>query len=121
MPEPTKSYYPNGKLRSEEYRNAEGKLHRTDGPAATDYLPHGQVYETYYHEGEIHREDGPAQIWYYPDGKVFKRAYYRDGKLHRSTGPAVIMYHSDESIYSEEYCENGKWLHDKTQVYSRVS
>ena len=41
-----------------EYRNANGKLHRDDGPAAI----RANGYQYYYQNGERHRDDGPAII-----------------------------------------------------------
>jgi hypothetical protein len=58
-----------------------GKLHRTDGPAAI------RVDDTqmWYIDGKLHRIDGPATI--YADGS---QAWFIDGKLHRTDGPAII-------------------------------
>ncbi len=63
------------------YRNKEGKMHRTYGPA---YISTNYDIEIWYRDGEYHREDGPAikhknnLIW------------YRDGKMHNLHGPAVV-------------------------------
>ena len=55
----------------EIWRNLNGELHRTNGPAII--LPNGT--KEYYLNGKLHREDGPAVI--YPDGKCL---YYQNGK-----------------------------------------
>jgi hypothetical protein len=54
-----------------KYRNAEGKLHRTDGPAAE--YPNGS--EFWYIEGKYHRTDGPAIE--FADGDKY---WFKDGK-----------------------------------------
>ena len=78
---------------SKIWKNKEGQVHRTDGPAII-YADGTQVY---YIEGQWHRTDGPAVI--YPDGTEF---YLQNGKRHRTDGPAVI-----ESDGHEEYWKNG--------------
>jgi hypothetical protein len=84
-----------------------GKLHRTDGPAATSFetgreewwyegYPHrdgGPAVtepgtEEWWHQGELHRDDGPAVSRM--GGRV--QLWYRHGKLHRTDGPAVNLY-----------------------------
>ena len=63
-----------------EYRNAEGRLHRADGPAV-EYAD-GTKY--WYKDDKLHRTDGPAIE--YTDGT---KHWYKDGKIHRTDGPAV--------------------------------
>ena len=46
------------------YYNAQGQLHREDGPA----VERTNGVRGWYRNGEIHREDGPAVE--YPDGRV---------------------------------------------------
>jgi hypothetical protein len=41
---------------AKEYRNADGELHREDGPA----IERGDVSRVWYINEEQHREDGPA-------------------------------------------------------------
>ena len=54
-----------------EYRNKQGELHRTNGPAKI--WQDGTQF--YYQNGIYHREDGPAVIW--PDGL---QEYWQNGK-----------------------------------------
>ena len=55
MTEPTITTLPDGTI---EYRNAEGKRHRADGPAVT--RPDG--HQEWWLNGKRHRADGPAVI-----------------------------------------------------------
>ena len=64
------------------YRNAEGKYHRTAGPAVV--YCNGE--QRWYQNGVLHREDGPAIV--YPGGN---KRWYRNGRLHRTDGPASIF------------------------------
>jgi hypothetical protein len=73
----TKTTLPDGTI---EYRNAEGQLHRTDGPAIT--RPDG--YQEWCLNGKLHREDGPARTW--PDGA---QSWYLNDQRHREDGPAI--------------------------------
>ena len=87
------------------YRNAEGQLHRTHGPAiiypsgVKGWYQNGLLHRTdgpavvfptgeqhWYQNGVLHREDGPAIT--YPGGN---KCWYRNGKLHRTDGPANIF------------------------------
>ena len=85
--------------------NAEGDLHRVDGPAV-DWASGSKEW---HRDGKRHREDGPAvegadgsKEWYV-DGKRHRvdgpaieeadgyKAWFRDGKRHREDGPAVEL------------------------------
>ena len=72
----TKTTLPDGTI---EYRNADGQLHRTDGPAITG--PGG--YQEWWLNGQRHRTDGPALIW--SDGT---QEWYLNDQRHRADGPA---------------------------------
>ena len=63
-----------------EYRDARGRLHRTDGPA----LIHANGSVKWYLHGKRHRIGGPACV--YVNGT---RKWYEDGKRHRYGGPAA--------------------------------
>jgi hypothetical protein len=63
------------------YRNAEGELHREDGPAVI--LASGS--QIWYRHGKYHRDGGPAAEWY--NGEKW---WCREGRLHREDGPAFI-------------------------------
>ncbi len=62
-----------------EWRNEQGRLHRTDGPAAE--RPAGT--KEWWVNGLRHRTDGPAVEW--PDGT---KSWWVNGQLHRTDGPA---------------------------------
>ncbi len=76
------------------YYNAEGKLHREDGPA----VEHPDGYCGWYRNGERHRLDGPAV-----EDADGTKAWYRNGKVHREDGPAVEYPNG-----SKEYWLSGK-------------
>ena len=64
-----------------EYRNQQGLLHRTDGPARV--WPDGS--QEWYCNGQRHRTDGPAGID--ADGT---QSWWFEDKPHRTDGPAVF-------------------------------
>jgi hypothetical protein len=64
------------------WRNSEGKLHRTDGPAIV--LKSGR--SEWYWNNKLHRRDGPAAI--YGSGT---KVWYVNGFTHRSDGPAILF------------------------------
>jgi hypothetical protein len=64
-----------------EWRDDDGELHRTGGPARV--FPSGR--EEWFHHGRLHRSDGPAVI--HANGSV---KYYVDGVRHREGGPACV-------------------------------
>lgn len=115
---------PNG---TKEYRDADGELHRTDGPA---YIA-AERYEEWYQHGKLHREDGPAithsdgskEYWLNDNPFISEEQYkisldklldqkltvlstgtkiYKDrnGEYHREDGPA-IEFVSPEYSYQE--------------------
>lgn len=77
-----------------EWRNANGELHRTDGPARI--LSWGS--NQWWLNGKRHREDGPA----IEDADGTKE-WWVNGERHREDGPAVRL--NDGEL---EY-----WLHNK--------
>ncbi|NMW59829.1 hypothetical protein HHJ81_01720 [Mobiluncus mulieris] len=73
-------FYPTGGLWRKEYRNKNGELHRTDGPALVVWHPNNQVWlHKYYFHGNLHREGGPAIIEYDENGSLERSEYYRHG------------------------------------------
>ena len=84
-----------------EYRNAEGELHREDGPSFID-VEGG--YTAWYLNDQLHREDGPALEYEFGD-----KSWYLNGKLHCTLGPAInwddgsyIKWFINGVEYSEE-------------------
>lgn len=63
----------------QEWRLANGQLHRIDGPA---YV-HPNGTDEWWQHGKLHRVDGPAVT--YTDGSEF---WYQHGQRHRVGGPA---------------------------------
>ena len=62
------------------WRNADGLLHRTDGPAIVT----AEGDKGWFVNGKRHRTDGPAREW--PDGT---REWWVNGRRHRDDGPAI--------------------------------
>jgi hypothetical protein len=72
----TKTAHPIG---GTHWQDADGKLHRDDGPA------HESTYvKAWYRHGQRHRDDGPA-LEYTNGSKV----WYQHGLMHRIDGPAL--------------------------------
>jgi len=65
---------------TKKWYNADGNLHRTDGPAIEWY--DGELW--WMNHNRLHRTDGPAIE--YPDGD---ESWYINGTLHRLDGPAL--------------------------------
>lgn len=82
-----------------EYRNKEGKLHRTTGPA---YISRTYETEIWYQNGEKHRDGGPAYI------QRNNMVWFKHGQLHRLDGPAVI-----DGAGPKQYWINGTRLPPK--------
>ena len=75
-------YYANGSVLSEEWLDADGRLHREDGPAWIKYHADGSVLsEEWFVDDKLHREDGPAMIWYHADGSVMYKAWHVNDML----------------------------------------
>ena len=68
---------------AERWYNANGKLHRDDGPA---FVSSDGQYRTWYKNGFCHRDDGPAMIR--ADGREF---WYINGKEIKPI-PNIICY-----------------------------
>ncbi len=75
---------------SVEYRDAQGNLHREDGPALS--YPDGTNF--WFRHGTIHRADGPAIER--ADGT---REWLIDGELHNDNGPAMIIKATGQRIF----------------------
>jgi len=73
-----------------EYRNADGLLHRVDGPACI----YSDGSQKWYKNGELHRDDGPSVIL--PNGY---QEWHQNGRLHRVDGPALIFANGSQRWY----------------------
>lgn len=105
---------------AEWYQN--GKLHRENGPAHTEYIvPNDSLatkccltLEEWYQNGELHREDGPARTeytpkyYYYEESNLILEEWYKNGKRHREDGPAYIEYYRDGVISEKKWYIEGK-------------
>jgi hypothetical protein len=104
---------------TKRWRDEEGQLHRTDGPAveyvsgSKEWWVNGQLHRTdgpaierangdtsWYIHGKRHRTDGPAVE--YVSGSKY---WYIRGQLHRTDGPAVEWADGDK-----EWWVDGKRL-----------
>ena len=87
---------------NKEWRNSDGDLHRTDGPA----IEWANGTESWYWHGNLHREGGPAYT-----GRTGDKYWYRFHNLHRLDGPAIECVNGDKAwfIYGERY-EPLAWL-----------
>lgn len=90
------------------YHDAEGRLHRDDGPAlikpngSSEWYQHGLLHRVggpaaeyremrcWYKNGKLHREDGPA-LEGLEGQQAGRKEWYIEGRLHRKDGPAVVL------------------------------
>lgn len=80
-------HHSNGTLRSETWKNADGQVHRINGPALRKWRNGTLTDEDWYVYGDLHRLDGPAvQRWV--RGNLVYEKWYAYGELHRTDGPA---------------------------------
>jgi antitoxin component YwqK of YwqJK toxin-antitoxin module len=86
-------YYANGKLKSEEFFNSEGKRHNAAGPA----------YREWHENGQLKHEE-----------------YWLNGKRHNDAGPAIRRWYENGQLWSEAYWINGRWL-TKAEWEARVN
>jgi hypothetical protein len=87
---------------SKLWRNANGDLHRVDGPAVI----YADGHKEWWQNCELHRDDGPAVI--NADGDKF---WCQHGKFHRVDGPAIEYADGDKSWYQHDiYLTFDKWL-----------
>ena len=93
---------------TKHWRDSDGELHRTNGPAKIE--PDGK--KSWYLHGKRHRANGPATEW--PDGTkewykhgelVFvqendgTKFWWKDKACHRLDGPAFISKNGQEEWY----------------------
>ena len=68
------------------YRDRDGQIHRTGGPAVI--CADGSLM--WYFRGQRHRTDGPAIEW-----RSGGEEWYQNGVRHRTDGPAIIFANGD--------------------------
>lgn len=74
----------------EFHQNANGEIHREDGPA----IVYGDGTMEWYQHDKLHRDNGPALDW--SCLKPGAGVWFQNGKRHREDGPAVI--YGDENM-----------------------
>lgn len=80
-------YYENG-IKIQEKFILNGQLHRSYGPAKTNWDEHGsKVQEEWYLHGKLHRKNGPARTMWWEKITIEQEWYFK-GERHRTDGPA---------------------------------
>jgi hypothetical protein len=116
--DPVRSYWPNGQIKSEEYKNSDNQYHRTDGPAVREWYESGKIsLEMYIVCGRTHRVGGPA-IRRWVSGSLLYESYCVDGLLNNTSGPAHIDY---GATTVESYYVRGKLHNVNGPVYVQRS
>ena len=113
---PKEYVYPNGKIHTRNYLNAEGQLHRDplQGPAYEVWHENGQkTNQQYFVDGVHHRDpsQGPAIKHWDESGKNHSENYYVDGK--EVPKPEAKVESKTEVKPEEKFFPNGK-------IYSRI-
>lgn len=93
-----------------EYRDAEDRLHREDGPATTLTWSGGIRHEAWFLHDKLHRKGGPAITITWPNGTRHTQ-WWEDDKLHRKDGPAVTTTYRDGSRRMQ-WWEDGKYIRE---------
>ena len=88
---------------SYEHRNADGQLHRIDGPA----VEYKDGTKEWWINGKLHRIDGPAV-----ERANGTKAWYIDGELYRIDGPAV-----ERANGRKEWWINGQYVTDEVDIW----
>lgn len=83
---------------STRYLDAQGLLHREDGPAM-EQESHGVRTQGWYWNGRLHRQDGPALRAVDAEGVVLREQWWLDGVAHREDGPAVVSADGSRSWF----------------------
>jgi len=66
--------------KSEEW-HLNGRIHREDGPAVTEWYEDGMKwYDRWFLNDKLHREDGPAEEIWWENGEKILEKYYLNGK-----------------------------------------
>ena len=105
---------------TKRWKNAEGQLHRDDGPA----IEHADGSKEWWVEDKLHRLDGPAIEYVNGD-----KSWFLNSKLHRTDGPAIECANGDKFWYVEgkrhrtdgpavEYANGDKFWYLEGKKYS---
>jgi len=112
-------FYPNGKLLSRTYKNADGQYSRDhrDGPAFESFYTDGALsVRSFYVNGKRSRPsmNGPSFESFYNNGKISSREYRVDGQFSRNPqeGAAIESFYRDGTLCTEKHWLLGKSLTD---------
>ena len=112
--------YPNGKPRTELWRNKDGQPHRDDGPSTTVYRENGSIAsESWSKNGFVHRDNGPATTSYHKNGNIESETWRQNGLLHRDDGPAFTIYSITGQVKEERWHNNGEWCRENGPATTR--
>ena len=87
---------------SRRYYNADGQLHREDGPAVVC----SSGTREWWQNGQLHREDGPAQV-----GSDGTKLWCINGKYHRVGGPAIEWHNGMKYWFLHGTCLTKQQYH----------
>ena len=75
------------------------------------YRKNGSVeIEGWYLNGKLHKTDGPAAIYYRRNGSIGMEGWYLNGELNRIDGPAFIYYRRNGSVKTESWYLNDEYI-----------
>ena len=101
-------FWPNGNIKSREYFNDNGQLHKEDGPARQRWYENGQLrFQAYFINGRRHNEQGPARQRWYENGQLEFQEYYINDQLHNEQGPALECWNENGQLCLQEYWIEG--------------
>lgn len=89
-----------------KWLDADGKLHREDGPAlesAARTVVRPKWQQSWYRHGVLHRDGSPASIDYREE------TWYQNGVIHRVGGPATIDKNLGEGVFQRKWIQNGEF------------
>lgn len=93
----------------EEWKDAAGLRHRTDGPAFVETARDGSLeVEVFYVHGDLHRRGGPAVRRYLSDGRVYAERWCVNGQTSRIDGPAEWLRDENGAIEGESFYFRGR-------------
>ena len=97
---PEITYYKSGQIKTEMWRDVDGKDHRLDGPARQYWFENGQLeWEVWCVNGKYHRLDGPAYQAWLENGQLIWRLWYISGVKYETEAEfqvAVDLYKANE-------------------------
>lgn len=108
-----KSYYPNGKIKMEDWI-IKGKYYRIGAPASIDYYSDESIKAYHWMINNLYgRENKPAFKKYYKNGNIKKCEWIVNGKHHREGDPAILNYYDNGNIKEERWKSEGRSHRDE--------